>query len=92
MQRIIKHAGVTIRRRPRLAVSRRAAAPIALACGVVATVLACPDSASAQQRRRNISPDYHARVDVLPAEQRRRSCGTYRYWRAGRCLDARDKK
>ena len=65
---------------------------MALACGVVATVLACPDGASAQQRRRTISPDYHARVDVIPAEQRWRSCGTYRYRSGGRCVDARDKK
>jgi hypothetical protein len=64
-----------------------------VAWGLVIGVAACSESASAQRREKNISPDYHARVDVLPAETRRvrRSCGTYRYWRNGRCLDARDK-
>ena len=58
-----------------------------LALGTFAT--ACSYGEAFAQRPW-ISPDYHARVDVLPAEVVEwRSCGTYRYRRAGRCVDAR---
>lgn len=64
---------------------------ITFACGVIVAT-AYAENAAAQRGRKQVNPDYQARVDVLPAEQRWRSCGTYRYRRGGRCVDARDKR